>query len=179
MRDRLLLAAVVMLFATLVSRAQTPAGSAGAQSTPASLDKADQAALDVVKKVCTECHDVDQINVKRRTREGWLEIFDKMAEKGAGGTDAEFDTILAYLLRHRGVVNVNAAPKDDLVAVLSVPAATAEAIVAFRASHGAFADFDAVCNVPGVDRTMLESVRAAITFSNAGISLGRTLHPRF
>jgi competence ComEA-like helix-hairpin-helix protein len=168
MRDRLLLAAVVMLIATLVCRAQTPAASAGAQGTQTtSPDKADQAALDVVKKVCTECHDLDQINVMRRTREGWLEIFDKMAETGAGGTDAECVTILAYLLRHRGLVNVNAAPKDDLVAVLSVPAETAEAIVAYRAAHGAFADFDAVCNVPGVDRKVLESVRAAIAFSSA------------
>ena len=159
-----------MLFATLVSRAQTPTVSAGAESSQATPDKADQAALGVVTKVCTECHNVDQINVKRRTREGWLKIFDTMAEKGAGGTDAEFDTILAYLLRHQGLVNVNAAPKDDLVAVLSVPDSTADAIVAYRGAHGPFADFEAVCNVPGVDRKTLESVRAAIAFSDASAS---------
>jgi DNA uptake protein ComE-like DNA-binding protein len=39
--------------------------------------------------------------------------------------------------------------------------------VAYRTSHGPFADFDAVANVPGVDRKALEPVRAAIAFSDS------------
>jgi competence ComEA-like helix-hairpin-helix protein len=163
MRDRLLIISAAILVSALAGRAQTTAPPS-AQTPP---DKADQAALAVVTKVCTECHDLEQVNAKRRTRDGWSKIFDKMTTKGANGTDAEFDTILGYLLRHEGLVNVNAAPKDDLIAVLGVQASAADAIVAYRTSHGPFADFDAVANVPGVDRKALEPVRAAIAFSDS------------
>src|SRR2546425_1053441 len=56
------------------------------------------------QKVCSDCHEPDRIVDTRRTRGGWEEIIEKMIEKGATGSDQDFDLVLQYLLGHHGMV---------------------------------------------------------------------------
>lgn len=53
-------------------------------------------------KVCTDCHDVDQIIAKKRTKDEWNDVISDMIQKGATGKDEEFDAIVAYLTKNFG-----------------------------------------------------------------------------
>lgn len=115
-------------------------------------------------RVCAKCHDSARIVEGRRLREQWEETLDKMVERGATGSDEDFEEILYYLLSEYGRVNVNAGPADDLALVLHLEPAEAEAIVRFRSEHGPFADFDALTKVPGVPVQSLRAARDAMLF---------------
>jgi competence protein ComEA len=115
-------------------------------------------------RVCGKCHDAARIIQGRRFREQWEETLDKMVEKGAKGSDEDFDAILTFLLGAYGRVNVNAAPADDIRSVLHLETSQAEAIVKFRDEHGKFPDFDALTKVPGTDEESLRKARDAIVF---------------
>ena len=69
-----------------------------------------------------------------------------------------------YLVHNFGRVNINKAPTKDVVAVLDLSAKDADAIVAFRKANGDFADFDALCKVPGIDIDKLKKAREGISF---------------
>src|SRR5690348_9761142 len=62
---------------------------------------------DAFFKVCSDCHDPDRIRETRRTRSGWEDVIYQMIDKGAVGTDQDFNLVLQYLLGHYGMVNVN------------------------------------------------------------------------
>jgi competence protein ComEA len=119
---------------------------------------------DVFQRVCVVCHPPDRIVSVRKTRTEWEEVIDKMIAKGAQVTDDNYGPIEDFLLRNYGTVNVNKAVRDDLVAILGVTPADASAILAFRTSHGPFADFAALEQVPGIDTKKLEQKQAAVTF---------------
>jgi competence protein ComEA len=115
-------------------------------------------------KVCSSCHDAERILSNRRTRTQWQEVIEKMVERGAEGTDSDFTAVEEYLVHHFGRVNINKALPRDIAAVLDVSAKDAEAIVAFRKTNGDFADFDALCKVPGIDVEKLKAGRDGISF---------------
>jgi competence ComEA-like helix-hairpin-helix protein len=101
----------------------------------------------------------------RRTRSQWEEVMTTMiTARAAQVSDEDFDTVLGYLTREYGRVNVNRAPAADLVEVLHISDAMAGSIVTYRKEHGAFADFDALAKVPGIDRERLEAMREAILY---------------
>jgi competence ComEA-like helix-hairpin-helix protein len=101
---------------------------------------------------------------QRRTKTQWEEVFEKMTKLGAAGTDEEWDTVQAYLLRHYGQININRAAADDLEQILQLSPADAAAIVNYRKAQGNFTDFDALLKVPGINKDSLQHHRAAITF---------------
>lgn len=116
--------------------------------------------------VCSRCHPIERVTAMRRTRSQWEETISSMiTTRAAQISDEDFDTILNYLAREYGRVDVNRAPAADMVEVLDIPDAMAAAIVSYRREHGRFEDFDALVKVPGVDREKLERKRDAITFS--------------
>ena len=47
-------------------------------------------------KICLDCHDQDTVIVDNRTKEAWKKTVAKMAERGAEGTDEQFEAIVAY-----------------------------------------------------------------------------------
>jgi quinoprotein glucose dehydrogenase len=49
------------------------------------------------QKVCSGCHAAEIVLGHRDTKEGWEQIVSNMVEKGANGTDAEFNAIIDYL----------------------------------------------------------------------------------
>jgi len=135
------------------SAAQQPAASA--ESDPAH---------ELFIQTCNRCHDAARITALRRTKTEWEEVINKMIEKGAMGTEKDFETVYDFLLRNFGKVDVNRAPAEELIMVLALPAKDAEAIVAYRKANGSFADYEAVAKVPGIDVKKLEAHKDALTF---------------
>ena len=158
---RLLVSAVgIATAAGLLSAAVPISGSAHPQQDAAS--KAEQ----VFTAVCSKCHPVDRIVGSRRTRSQWEETITSMiTTRGAQISDDDFDTILNYLAREYGRVDMNRAPTPDMVEVLGLPETMAAAIVSYRREHGRFEDFDALMKVPGIDKEKLEQKRDAVFFS--------------
>jgi competence ComEA-like helix-hairpin-helix protein len=147
---------VVTIFATAA-----PSGQ-GTGQPPAG--KAEDPAAGLFTRMCNECHDADRIVSPRRTKADWEDILSKMIDKGAAGSEKEFETVFEYLLRTYGVADINRAPADEIAAVLTLTAKDAEAIVAFRKANGAFKDLEALKKVPNIDVKALDEHKAAIVF---------------
>ena len=56
----------------------------------------------VVQKLCNECHGPENYVKRRLDKEGWEKVISDMIEKGAAGTDQEFDIVVAYLTKNFG-----------------------------------------------------------------------------
>ena len=65
-------------------------------------DLPDGPGKDLVMRVCTACHEATRITSKKKTKEEWSDLVDKMAARGAMATDEEFETIVAYLAKNFG-----------------------------------------------------------------------------
>lgn len=87
-----------------------------------------------------------------------------MIERGAQGSEEDFNTVFGYLRRHYGKVYINSATADDITTSLGLSGKDAEAILAYRKSNGSFADFEAVTKVPNIDVKTLEEHKDAVAF---------------
>ncbi len=157
--------------------AQAPAQTAPPQTAPpqtapptaaapgaAPAAPADDKNAAVYTRVCSLCHDALRILSNRRTRDQWGEVIDKMVERGAQGSDDDFNAVLEYLVGHYGRINVNRGAVKDLETVLKVSDAEAEAIVSYRKDHGPIPDFETLSKVPGLDAQKLSQNRDAISY---------------
>ena len=72
------------------------AASVQAQDLPDGVGK------ELVMTVCTQCHDLERVVSKRKTKQEWNDLVDMMAARGAKATDEEFDTIVNYLTKYFG-----------------------------------------------------------------------------
>jgi competence protein ComEA len=120
--------------------------------------------LAVVRRVCAACHPIDRIVGLRKGQFEWEETINTMLAKGAKGTDDELSAVMDYLMRNVGRVNVNRAPAPEIEWVLSLSTEAATSVVQYRKDHGAFADFDALLKVPGLDGQKLTAKRDAVQF---------------
>lgn len=156
-------ASAVILGATIFVRALhgAPLQDPPSDSTG---DAAAQAGEDTTVKVCTECHEFDQVVAVRRTPREWKDMVTTMAGKGAIASPDEFAAVREYLTRYYGVVAVNAAPAADLSAVLGLSSKDADAVVTYRTEHGKFASLDALAKVPGLEKSKLEAQADALRF---------------
>ncbi len=136
----------------------------GGVAKAARVQQPEDAPAIAFKRVCSSCHDADRILAARRTRTQWEEVIEKMIDRGAEGTADDFSAAEVYLLRVSGRVNANRAQSQDFVAVLGLTQKDADAIGEFRKANGDFADFDALCKVPGIDAEKLKQGRDAISF---------------
>lgn len=50
-----------------------------------------------MQKICSGCHAPEIVLGRHETRDGWEQIVSDMVNKGANGTDDEFDQIINYL----------------------------------------------------------------------------------
>ena len=62
------------------------------------------------QKVCGGCHAPEIVLGRHDTKEGWEQLVSNMVEKGANGTDSEFDTIIDYLAKNFPPKNASPAP---------------------------------------------------------------------
>ncbi len=116
-------------------------------------DLPDGPGKETVLKLCQDCHDLGVVTMDNRTREGWQKTLEKMAERGAEGTDEQFETIIAYLTKNFGRINVNKASAEEM-GVLFSPAEAA-AIVEYREKNGDFKDWKELAKV--VDAAKVEA----------------------
>jgi competence protein ComEA len=114
--------------------------------------------------VCSKCHPPDRIVAIRRTKSQWEETLDKMTKLGAQINDDNYETLMDYLLRQYGKININRGESKDIALVVHLSVPDADVIVKYRTEHGDFADFDALAKVPGIDVKKLEENKAAISF---------------
>jgi competence ComEA-like helix-hairpin-helix protein len=141
------------------------AGAAQESAKPEQKTPDEIKAEEMFTRVCIKCHTADRVVGTRRSRSQWEEtIVTMQTARGAVITDEEFETVLSYLVKEHGRVNVNRGTTDDIVEVLGIPSAAADSIVKYRRDNGPFADFDALAKVPGLDLEKLEKKRDAITF---------------
>jgi competence protein ComEA len=153
-------AACGLVASTLIAAA--PAGQAAPPQAPPAV--AEDAATPVFTETCGKCHDAARIVAMRRTSAEWEDIIKKMIEKGAPGSEKDFETVYDYLLRHYGKVFINTATPGEIVTIVGLSEKDAKAIVAYRESKGPFADFEAVKKVPEIDLKKLDERKDAVAF---------------
>src|SRR5947209_9684081 len=81
--------------ALLVSLVFVTGGSAVGASTSSQLPDAPGKAT--VQKICSGCHAAEIVLGRHETKERWTEIVSNMVDRGANGTDDEFNTVIDYL----------------------------------------------------------------------------------
>jgi competence protein ComEA len=144
---------------TVAASGQSAPAQNGATATPEN-----DPAAGLFAQTCNKCHDAARITAMRRTGTEWEEVINKMIEKGATGTEKDFETIYTYVLRYYGKLYINNATPDDITLIIGLSKKDADAIVGYRKANGSFADFDAVKKVPDIDVKKLEERRDAIAF---------------
>ena len=145
-----------------------PSPSTPQPTSAVSLGGAELATVgkELTGRVCaTECHGLELIDDVRKTGREWTDAIRNMLERGASGTEQEFDIVRRYLQRYNGLVFINIAPAEELSAVLGLSAKDAQAIVEYRQAHGKFEDAAGLAKVPGIDATAVEMQPDAIRFN--------------
>ena len=68
-----------------------------------------------MQKICSGCHAPEIVIGRHDTKDGWTQLVSSMVDKGANGTDDEFNTIIEYLAANfpKTAGNANPGAKDD------------------------------------------------------------------
>ena len=136
-----------------------PVEVATARQQPQSSIKGDV----VFQSRCTTCHEPETALAISRTKRGWESVIADMVNKGALLETGEPEALLTFLTEQHGLVNVNTATAEELVA-LGLSDKDAPTIVSYRTAHGPFADFAALRGVPGIDVARVDAVRERVAF---------------
>ena len=125
----------------------------------------DADAKKIFENVCSQCHELSITTNHRATHDEWMELVQRMAEKGASATDDQYFAIVDYLSRNYGPakLNVNHAVAADLAAFFGITQAEGEAIVKYRGANGNFKTVEDV-EKSGVDKKKIEAKKDAIEF---------------
>jgi len=116
-----------------------------------------------LKTVCAKCHNMQLVMDTPRSYDDWRDTVQKMVDRGASGTDEQFDDIMDYLHRTMTTINVNTAVADELEIVLNVPETTAQAIIA-RRSIQKFTGLADLKSVSGVEASTVDAKARLIFF---------------
>jgi competence protein ComEA len=140
-----------------------PAGEAvrGADAADRSSDLAREAGS--LRAVCGKCHNLEIVMNTPRSLEDWRDTMQKMVDRGASGTDDQYDDILDYLHRTMTTIDVNSADADELAAVLGAPDSAVKLIIARRSARR-FADMADLKSIPGLDAAALDAKSRLIYF---------------
>src|ERR1022692_3768709 len=139
----------------------------------AAADEKDAARLpdgpgkETVGRICLECHDSGNFRKARLTSEEWADEVADMVERGAKGTPAEIEAVVAYLAKNFGEgvgVRINTAPFAEIKVVLGFTVAEVRALLEYREKNGDLKSFEELLKVPGIDAAKAGAQRARITF---------------
>ncbi len=120
---------------------------------------------DVVARMCTNCHGLDQVTANHYPKKYWGTVVDDMVSKGAEGSEEDINQVISYLSRNFGKpVNINTSSAKDIETGLSFTPAEAEAVVQYRTDKGAFKTFEDVQKVPGLRAAILDEQKKNIAF---------------
>src|ERR1019366_1624418 len=100
---------------------------------------------EIAGRICLQCHDSANFRKARLTSEQWADSVADMVERGAKGTPAEIEAVVAYLAKNFGQgapVRINTAPFAEIRAVLSFTVAEVRALLDYREKHGALRSFE-------------------------------------
>ena len=124
----------------------------------------------LVQKLCGECHGAEIVLGHPHSEEGWAAIVIDMVQRGAQGTDEQFDEVVGYLTKNikEGAVavtklNINKASAKAIETGLGVTPREAQAIVGARIKSP-FKTVDDVKKVPGVDAAKIEARKDKLSF---------------
>jgi hypothetical protein len=113
--------------------------------------------------VCGKCHNLQVVMDTPRSLDEWRDTMQQMVDRGANGTDDQYDDILDYLHRTMTTIDVNSAGADDLAAVLNVSDETVKLIIE-RRSVKKFANRADLKSIPGVDAATVDSKSKLLYF---------------
>ena len=116
-----------------------------------------------LKTVCAQCHNLQIVMDTPMSYNAWHDTVQTMVDRGATGTDEQFDDIMDYLHRTMTTINVNTAVADELEIVLNVPETNAQAIIARRSTQK-FTGLADLKSVPGVDASTVDAKARLIFF---------------
>jgi competence protein ComEA len=116
-----------------------------------------------LKTVCAYCHNLQLVMDTPRSYDDWHDTVQKMVDRGASGTEEQFDDIMDYLHRTMTTINVNTAVADELEIVLNVPETTAQAIIARRSTQK-FTGLADLKSVSGVEASTVDAKARLIFF---------------
>jgi hypothetical protein len=128
-------------------------------SADADLDRERQA----LQAVCGKCHNLEIVTDTPRSYDDWQDTIQKMVDRGARGTDAQFDAILDYLYRTLTPIDVNSADASQLQAVLNLSAPVADALIARRLVRK-FSNLADLKTVTGIDPASLDAKSRLLYF---------------
>jgi len=118
-----------------------------------------------VIKMCIDCHDTGNFRKARLNAEEWTDSVADMMQRGAQGTPAEVDAVVAYLDKFFGKgapVRINTAPFAEIRVVLGFSVAEVRALVEYREKNGPFKTIEDLAKVPGLDAGKLGAAKAKI-----------------
>lgn len=142
-----------------VALAILPGPPAQAAAPPADLAREARS----LQAVCGKCHNLQIVTDTPRSLDDWRDTMQKMVDRGANGTDDQYDDILDYLHRTMTTIDVNSADADELVTVLGVPTPATQLIIARRTSKK-FVDLADLKSIPGLDAAALDAKSKLIYF---------------
>src|SRR5450631_3050056 len=122
---------------------------------------------EIAVRICLECHDSGNFRKARLTSEEWADSVADMVERGAKGTPAEIDAVVAYLAKNFGEgapVRINTATFAEIRAVLGFTVAEVRALLDYREKRGALRSFEELLKVPGIDAAKAEAQKSRIVF---------------
>src|ERR1035437_9218291 len=122
---------------------------------------------EIAGRICLECHDSGNFRKARLTSGEWADSVADMVERGAKGTAAEIEAVVAYLAKNFGEgapVRINTAPFAEIKVVLGFTAAEVRALLEYREKNGDLKSFEELLKVPGIDAAKAGAQRAQITF---------------
>jgi competence ComEA-like helix-hairpin-helix protein len=128
-------------------------------------DLPDGKGKDVLQRMCTNCHGLDQVTANRYSKKYWGSVVDDMVSRGAEGSDEDVNLVIGYLSRNFGKpVNINTATAKEIETDLSFTPAASEAVVKYRADNGAFKSYEELQKVPGLNATLLDEQKKNIVY---------------
>jgi competence protein ComEA len=145
----------------LLSMLMITAVARGADSLPQSADLVREARS--LSAVCGKCHNLQVVTNTPRSLDDWRDTMQKMVDRGASGTDAQYDDILDYLHRTMTTIDVNSADADELATVLDAPEPVVKLIIARRATKK-FTDVGDLKSIPGLDAAAIDAKAKLIYF---------------
>jgi competence protein ComEA len=135
---------------------------------PRSSDLPDGPGKKLVETICGPCHGVELLSGRHGTPESWAATVNNMVRRGAKGSDAEFEQIIAYLSEHFGPgsekINVNTATASELEERLEISSGDAEIILRYRKEHGSFREWRELTRLPGIAAEKIERKKDWLIF---------------
>jgi competence protein ComEA len=126
------------------------------------FDLADEAKS--LQLVCgNKCHNLQVVTDTPRSIDDWRDTMQKMVDRGARGTDDQYDDILDFLHRTMSTIDVNSADSDELAVVLGLPDAKIKLITARRALKK-FTDLKDLESILGIDAAALDAKARLLFF---------------